>query len=58
MVGEYEERSIEETLDLGWKVLTALPRAELYRVTEAEIEKHYEAALADGPKQADDAPEE
>ncbi|KPL02961.1 MAG: ATP synthase subunit B, partial [Planctomycetes bacterium SM23_65] len=35
--GEHEERSIEQTLDLGWKVLTLLPRAELYRVSEDEI---------------------
>jgi V/A-type H+-transporting ATPase subunit B len=39
--GEFEERTIDQTLDLGWKVLTALPRAELYRVMEEEIEQHY-----------------
>ncbi|HUV39237.1 MAG TPA: V-type ATP synthase subunit B [Planctomycetota bacterium] len=45
---ENEERTIEQTLDLGWKVLTELPRGELYRVTEEEIEKYYEPAAADG----------
>jgi V/A-type H+-transporting ATPase subunit B len=39
--GFEEERSIEETLDLGWKVLSALPREELHRITEDEIRKYY-----------------
>ena len=36
-----EDRSIEETLDLGWKALSLLPQEELQRLTEAEIEAHY-----------------
>ena len=36
-----EERSIEETLDLGWKALASLPSEELQRVTDEEIEEHY-----------------
>ena len=40
--GEYENRSIEESLDLGWKVLKLLPRTELLRVTQEELEKHYD----------------
>lgn len=36
-----ETRSIDETLDLGWQVLSRLPREELTRVTEAEIDTHY-----------------
>lgn len=40
--GEYENRSIEESLDLGWKVLKLLPRTELLRVTQDELEKHYD----------------
>ncbi len=36
-----ESRSIEQTLDLGWKVLNLLPAEELHRVTEEEIEKYY-----------------
>jgi V/A-type H+-transporting ATPase subunit B len=36
-----EERSIEETLDLGWKVLNKLPADELHRVTEEELEEYY-----------------
>ncbi len=36
-----EDRSIEETLDLGWKVLSVLPREELHRITEEELKKYY-----------------
>ncbi|MCQ2611758.1 MAG: V-type ATP synthase subunit B [Treponema sp.] len=38
--GEYENRSIEETLTLGWKMLKYLPVEELVRVTPAMIEKY------------------
>ncbi|MBI5093444.1 MAG: V-type ATP synthase subunit B [Candidatus Hydrogenedentes bacterium] len=39
---DYEEnRSIEQTLDLGWHVLSSLPREELHRITEEEIGKYY-----------------
>ena len=33
-------RTIEQTLDLGWKLLSMLPRAELKRIKEAYIEKY------------------
>ncbi|MCS7232905.1 MAG: V-type ATP synthase subunit B [Synergistetes bacterium] len=36
-----EERSIEESLNLGWEVLTILPEEELHRVTSEEIESYY-----------------
>lgn len=36
-----EDRSMEETLDLGWSVLKALPPEELHRVTEEEIRTYY-----------------
>ena len=39
--GEYEERSIEQTLDIGWKVLAILPKEELHRITEEELNKYY-----------------
>jgi len=35
-----EERTIEQTLDLGWEVLRLLPASELHRITEEEIEKY------------------
>ena len=38
--GSNEDRSIEETLDLGWELLTILPRTELKRVKEEHIEKY------------------
>lgn len=38
---EDENRSIEETLDLGWKIISILPREELHRITEEEIAKFY-----------------
>ncbi len=38
--GENEDRSIEETLDLSWDLLTILPRNELKRVKEEYIEKY------------------
>ena len=39
--GEYENRSIETTLELGWDVLSLLPRDELHRVSDALIAEHY-----------------
>jgi V/A-type H+-transporting ATPase subunit B len=36
-----EDRTIEQTLDLGWKVLSLLPREELHRITEDEVRKYY-----------------
>jgi V/A-type H+-transporting ATPase subunit B len=36
-----ENRSIEQTLDLGWKALGELPAEELQRVTDEEIAGHY-----------------
>ena len=38
--GEYENRTIEQTLDLGWKMLAQLPREDLYRVKPEMIEKY------------------
>lgn len=38
---EDENRSIETTLDIGWKVISTLPEDELHRVTEEEISKYY-----------------
>jgi V/A-type H+-transporting ATPase subunit B len=41
--GFNENRSIEETLDIGWRLLAILPRAELKRVRAAFIEKYLKA---------------
>ena len=42
--GENENRSIEETLDIGWAVLSVLPKPELYRIKQELIEKYMEKA--------------
>ncbi len=39
--GETENRTIAETLDIGWRILSKLPREELTRVSDAEIRDHY-----------------
>ena len=39
--GYYTERSIEETLDLGWELLTILPVSELKRIRQSTIEKYH-----------------
>ncbi|MFA6785103.1 MAG: V-type ATP synthase subunit B, partial [Sphaerochaeta sp.] len=36
-----EDRSIEQTLDLGWEALSKLPSEELQRLTDEEIAEHY-----------------
>ncbi|MCR4429763.1 MAG: V-type ATP synthase subunit B [Tepidanaerobacteraceae bacterium] len=38
--GENEDRSIEETLNLGWELLTILPKQELKRIRDEYIEKY------------------
>ncbi len=38
--GEYEERSIIETLDLGWELLSMFPRAELKRIRDKYLDKY------------------
>ncbi len=48
--GEHEDRTIEETLNLGWQLATMLPRAELKRVSDEQIAKYL-------PKQPEPEPE-
>lgn len=43
--GEYENRTIEETLELGWNLLTMIPVKELKRVRDAYIEKYLKPRL-------------
>jgi len=38
--GENENRTIEETLNLGWELLTILPKSELKRIGDEYIEKY------------------
>ena len=42
--GYYENRSVEETLDIGWELLRILPRSELRRIRDAYLDKYYEKA--------------
>ncbi|OQC13089.1 MAG: V-type sodium ATPase subunit B [Lentisphaerae bacterium ADurb.Bin082] len=42
--GEFENRTIEQTLELGWDVLKILPRSELLRVSEEELKQYYDQA--------------
>ena len=37
-------RTIEETLDLGWELLALLPRSELKRIRDAYLDKYYRSA--------------
>jgi len=39
--GYLTDRGIEETLDLGWKLLRLLPRSELKRISEELLEEYY-----------------
>jgi len=40
--GPYENRTIEETLDIGWRLLAMLPRTELKRVRDEFLDKYWE----------------
>ena len=42
--GYNENRTIEQTLDLGWELLSMLPKSELDRVDEEVLEKYYKPA--------------
>ncbi len=44
--GEFENRSIEETLQIGWDCLKILPRSELLRVSEEELVAFYDTDTA------------
>lgn len=39
--GREEARTVSQTLDLGWKILSILPRDELNRVTEEQLDTYY-----------------
>lgn len=39
--GNTENRTIEQSLDLGWKLLSTLPKAELDRVDDKLLDKYY-----------------
>ena len=39
--GYENNRSIEETLDLGWELLSMLPKGELKRIKQEMIDKYW-----------------
>ncbi|MDD5347590.1 MAG: V-type ATP synthase subunit B [Candidatus Omnitrophica bacterium] len=45
--GYFERRTLEEGLDLGWDVLSLLPRDELVRIRQEDVDKHYRPRAAD-----------
>ena len=43
--GYRTDRSIEETLDLGWKLLRLLPRSELKRISDKLLDQYYDGKV-------------
>ena len=39
------DRTIEETLDLGWELLRILPTGELKRIRQAYLDKYYKGQV-------------
>ena len=37
----HANRSIDETMDIGWKLLSMLPKSELKRIDDKFLEKYY-----------------
>ncbi len=51
--GEDENRSVEESLDLGWELFRLVPRPELKRIRDAYLEKYLDGRVAaETPAQA------
>lgn len=46
--GYSADRSIEETLDIGWELLSILPKSELKRIKDEYIEKYMNAPKEEG----------
>ena len=43
--GEYEARSVFESLDISWRLLRILPRAELKRIREEFLKEYYDVEV-------------
>lgn len=48
--GPNEDRSIKQSLDLGWQILSVLPRKELDRVDDKILDKYYKGDISDESK--------
>ena len=46
--GEYENRTVTATLDIGWDILSILPRGELHRVKDELLDQYYREGQTDG----------
>ncbi|TAM43986.1 MAG: V-type ATP synthase subunit B [Gammaproteobacteria bacterium] len=44
IVNQAGPRTLEESMDIGWRILRVLPKSELTRLSDAQIAKHLEAA--------------
>ena len=53
--GEYTDRSIEETLDLGWKLLSVFPDMELKRIRKEFLEKYMKKFRKEEPAETVEA---
>lgn len=53
--GHNENRPIEQSLDLGWELLTTLPRESLDRVDDEILDKYYEPAKLRAQKKTSEA---
>jgi V/A-type H+-transporting ATPase subunit B len=42
--GPMENRTIESTLDIGWQLLSMLPKEELTRVNQDELQRYYQGS--------------
>lgn len=42
--GLTENRSIEATLNIGWRLLSMLPQEELTRVSQSELDEYYKGS--------------
>lgn len=48
--GYYERRTLEQGLDLGWKVISILPKEEMVRIREEMLTKYYKENKEAGTK--------
>jgi V/A-type H+/Na+-transporting ATPase subunit B len=53
--GEHEDRSIEETLAIGWELMTLLPRTELKRIKDEYVARYLPGGAAPDEGDAADA---
>ena len=50
--GEFEDRSIQQTLEIGWRMLGILPRSELHRISDELAEKYMTQSTTEADHEA------